>query len=71
VLACRDQAASGGEYYGPDGFLGWSGHPMRAQLSARSRDADIQRRLWAESEQLTRVAYDFTVPSLSPHDSDR
>ena len=71
LRAATDPAASGGEYYGPDGFLGWSGHPTRAQPSARSCDTDIQRRLWAESEHLTGVAYDFTVPSLSPRDSDR
>ena len=70
LRAATDPAARGGEYYGPDGFLGWSGHPARAQSSTRSRDTGIQRRLWAESEQLTGVAYDFTVPSVAPHDSD-
>ena len=61
LRAATDPAARGGEYYGPDGFLGWSGqHPKVVRSSRRSHDTDVQRRLWTESERLTGVAYDFT-----------
>jgi hypothetical protein len=48
--------AHGWEYYGSDGFLGWAWHPIGIDSGARSRDADIQRRLREESERLTGVS---------------
>ncbi len=59
LRAATDPDARGGEYFGPDGFLGWSGYPAVAESSARSHDADMQRRLWMESEALTEVSYEF------------
>ena len=61
LRAATDPAARGGEYYGPDGFLGWSGqHPKVTRSSRRSHDTAVQRRLWTESERLTGVTYNFT-----------
>jgi hypothetical protein len=60
LRAATDPGVRGGEYYGPVGFLGWSGYPAVAESSARSHDTDMQRRLWAESEALTEVSYEFT-----------
>jgi NAD(P)-dependent dehydrogenase (short-subunit alcohol dehydrogenase family) len=61
LRAATDPAATGGEYYGPDGFLGWSGqHPKAVPSSRRSHDTAVQRRLWTESERLTGVTYNFT-----------
>lgn len=57
LRAATDPAARGGEYYGPGGFRGLSGHPVVVESSALSHDADIQRRLWAVSEELTGVTY--------------
>jgi NAD(P)-dependent dehydrogenase (short-subunit alcohol dehydrogenase family) len=59
LRAATDPAGKGGEYYTPDGFLGWRGHPVVARSSSRSRDTTVQRRLWAESERLTGVGYRF------------
>jgi NAD(P)-dependent dehydrogenase (short-subunit alcohol dehydrogenase family) len=60
LRAATDPGARGGEYYGPNGFLGWSGrHPRVTRSSARSYDAAAQKRLWGESERLTGVSYDF------------
>jgi NAD(P)-dependent dehydrogenase (short-subunit alcohol dehydrogenase family) len=59
LRAATDPAAKGGEYYAPDGFLAWRGHPVAARSSARSRDTEVQHRLWAESERLTGVSYQF------------
>jgi NAD(P)-dependent dehydrogenase (short-subunit alcohol dehydrogenase family) len=57
LRAATDQAASGGDYYGPRGPMEFTGTPVRVKSSARSRDAAVQRRLWAESEKLTGVSY--------------
>jgi NAD(P)-dependent dehydrogenase (short-subunit alcohol dehydrogenase family) len=59
LRAATDPAASGGEYFAPDGFLTWKGHPVVSKTSARSRDTAVQTRLWAESERLTGVTYRF------------
>jgi NAD(P)-dependent dehydrogenase (short-subunit alcohol dehydrogenase family) len=55
--AATDPRARGGEYYGPDGWNEWTGHPVSVDSIPRSHDADAQRRLWHVSEQLTGVAY--------------
>jgi NAD(P)-dependent dehydrogenase (short-subunit alcohol dehydrogenase family) len=57
LRAATDPGVRGGEYYGPDGFLGLTGHPVRAESSARSHDVATQKLLWAESERLTGVTY--------------
>ena len=57
LRAASDPAARGGDYYGPDGLLEFTGYPVRVTSASRSRDATAQRRLWAESEQLTGVSY--------------
>jgi NAD(P)-dependent dehydrogenase (short-subunit alcohol dehydrogenase family) len=57
LRAATDPGARGGEFYGPDGFLGLRGHPVRVDSSTRSHDTDIQQRLWEESERLTGVTY--------------
>jgi len=57
LRAASDPEARGGEYYGPGGRTGMTGYPQRGRSSTRSFDADLQRRLWAESERLTGVTY--------------
>ncbi|GAA4200213.1 oxidoreductase [Actinocatenispora rupis] len=64
VRAAVDPAATGGEYFGPDGRNEWTGHPVPVPSSARSHDTDAQRRLWDLSEQLTGVRY--PVPLGTP-----
>jgi NAD(P)-dependent dehydrogenase (short-subunit alcohol dehydrogenase family) len=60
LRAATDPGVGGGDYYGPDGWLlRASGHPVRIESSARSRDAQVQQQLWAESERLTGVTYEF------------
>jgi hypothetical protein len=61
LRAPTDPTARGGRYYGPDRFQGWAGHPVRVGSSARSHDTDAQQRLWAESERLTGVIYQFAT----------
>jgi NAD(P)-dependent dehydrogenase (short-subunit alcohol dehydrogenase family) len=61
LRAAVDPDARGGEYYGPRGFAEQTGYPVRVTSSQRSQDADVARRLWQVSEQLTGVHYDFTA----------
>jgi NAD(P)-dependent dehydrogenase (short-subunit alcohol dehydrogenase family) len=58
LRAATDPNATGGEYYGPDGFMELRGNAVVVTSSDRSHDADLQRSLWLESERLT----GFTSP---------
>ena len=57
LRAATDPAAIGGTYYGPGGFGQLTGYPVVVTSSGRSLNSEAQRRLWAESEQLTGVTY--------------
>src|SRR5215469_15337548 len=57
LRAATDPDAIGGTYYGPDGPLQLTGYPVVVTSSTRSQNKEAQRRLWIESEQLTRVTY--------------
>jgi len=61
LRAAVDPAARGGEYYGPDGFGGQAGYPVRVDSSRRSKDVETARRLWRVSEDLTAVKYDLVA----------
>jgi len=63
LRAATDPSARAGEYYGPGGWRGYTGHPVRVESSARSHDAAAGRRLWEISEQLTGVSYRIFAPS--------
>ncbi len=55
LRAATDPGATGGQYYGPDGFMEGRGNPVIVTSSDRSLDEDLQRSLWTESERLTGV----------------
>lgn len=57
LRAATDPSVAGGQYYGPDGFLEQRGHPKLVQSSPASHDEELQRRLWAVSEELTDVRF--------------
>jgi NAD(P)-dependent dehydrogenase (short-subunit alcohol dehydrogenase family) len=57
LRAATDAGVTGGQYYGPDGFQETRGHPVLVGSSARSHDADTQRRLWTVSTDLTGVTF--------------
>jgi NAD(P)-dependent dehydrogenase (short-subunit alcohol dehydrogenase family) len=57
LRAATDPDANGGQYYGPDGLGGASGHPKVVESSQQSHDTAIQERLWTVSEQLTGVTF--------------
>lgn len=62
LRAATDPTAGPGDYWGPDGFQGMSGHPVLARSTTRSRDPDLARALWELSEELTGEHYDL-VPA--------
>jgi NAD(P)-dependent dehydrogenase (short-subunit alcohol dehydrogenase family) len=57
LRAATDPGVLGGEYFGPDGPGGVRGYPKRVRSSDQSHDLDLQRRLWAVSEELTGVVF--------------
>jgi NAD(P)-dependent dehydrogenase (short-subunit alcohol dehydrogenase family) len=57
LRAATDPAAVGGTYYGPSGPFQFTGYPVVVRSSSRSLNNEAQRRLWAESEQLTQISY--------------
>lgn len=57
LRAATDTSVAGGTYYGPDGIGGLRGYPEVVESSKQSHDVELQRRLWAVSEELTGVVY--------------
>ncbi|AKS30686.1 SDR family NAD(P)-dependent oxidoreductase [Mycolicibacterium goodii] len=57
LRAATDPDVKGGQYYGPDGFRELRGHPKLVNSSTQARDPELQRRLWAVSEELTGVSF--------------
>jgi NAD(P)-dependent dehydrogenase (short-subunit alcohol dehydrogenase family) len=57
LYALTMPGVSGGEYYGPSGFLSMRGGPERQRSHERSYDRQTAQRLWAVSENLTGVSY--------------
>jgi NAD(P)-dependent dehydrogenase (short-subunit alcohol dehydrogenase family) len=58
LYAATSPDIHGGEYIGPDGFLGQRGYPHQARSSGRSYDQDYAQRLWEVSEELTGMEFD-------------
>ncbi|GAA1869956.1 SDR family NAD(P)-dependent oxidoreductase [Myceligenerans crystallogenes] len=57
LRAATDPAVLGGQYYGPGGRGEVTGHPRLVTSSPASYDLEVQRRLWAVSEELTGVEF--------------
>ncbi|HZU50030.1 MAG TPA: SDR family NAD(P)-dependent oxidoreductase [Mycobacterium sp.] len=57
LRAATDPGVLGGQYYGPDGFGEQRGYPKVVASSDQSHDVELQKRLWAVSEELTGVVY--------------
>jgi NAD(P)-dependent dehydrogenase (short-subunit alcohol dehydrogenase family) len=57
LRAATDPGVRGGQYYGPDGMNQHRGHPHVVTSGFQSHDTATQDRLWAVSEQLTKVTY--------------
>lgn len=69
LRAAVDPEALGGQYFGPAGFMGQRGYPVRVSSTNASRDAADALRLWRLSEQLTGVSY--TSLENAPHEPEQ
>ena len=58
LYAATNYSAVGGGYYGPGGFWEIKGAPAPARIARHAIDEQLRERLWALSEQLTRVHYE-------------
>jgi NAD(P)-dependent dehydrogenase (short-subunit alcohol dehydrogenase family) len=58
LYAATAPGVRGGEYFGPDGFLGQSGYPRRVKAPRAAYDVTTARRLWEVSSELTGVRYE-------------
>jgi len=52
--AVAAKAVAGG-YYGPDGIVELKGYPTAVPVPKRALDGSVAKRLWVESELLTRL----------------
>lgn len=59
IRAATDPQAKGGEYYGPQWLGEMRGPVGPAKIAKAARDESVAERLWAMSEELTGVRYDF------------
>lgn len=57
LYAATAPAVAGGDYIGPNGLGEMRGYPVTVQSTARARDAEAAKKLWAVSEDLTGVRY--------------
>ena len=58
LYAATAPEVAGGEYFGPDGIAEQRGYPIRVGRNRRASDAEVARRLWEVSEELTGVTYE-------------
>jgi len=57
LRAATDPEAKSGDYFGPNGFMEMRGYPVKVDSNELSKDADITRKLWEISEEMTGVSY--------------
>jgi NAD(P)-dependent dehydrogenase (short-subunit alcohol dehydrogenase family) len=57
LFAATDPSAKDGAYYGPDGIGELRGAPKEVQLPKQALNGEVAARLWAASEQLTKVTF--------------
>ena len=57
LYAATAPDVTGGDYFGPGGFMGLRGHPASARSSELTHDPDAAARLWSLSEELTGVRF--------------
>lgn len=57
LYAATEPSLSGGEYIGPDGFLGMTGYPKKVLAVKRAYDEHVAAQLWKVSVEMTGVEY--------------
>ena len=59
LRAATDAAANSGDYFGPDGWQGWRGFPVKVESNQLSHDEKISAKLWEISEKLTGIKFNL------------
>ena len=57
LRAATDPGLKGGEYIGPDGFMGIKGYPVIVKSNRKSYNEELAVALWALSEKMTGVKF--------------
>ena len=57
LYAALDKEIKGGEFIGPDGFQQMRGYPTQVNADDYSNNKEIAKRLWSESEKMTKISY--------------
>ena len=60
LYAAAAEEVHGGDYYGPSQRFESVGYPQKVKSNGRSHDEAVAAKLWAVSEKLTGVVYNFT-----------
>jgi NAD(P)-dependent dehydrogenase (short-subunit alcohol dehydrogenase family) len=61
LRAATDPSVQGGDYYGPTRRFETVGYPQKVHSNGRSHDQAAAAKLWAISEEMTGVRYDFSL----------
>lgn len=69
LFAATDPGVQGGDYIGPGGLMEMRGYPKKVASSDASHDPETAAKLWALSENQTRVS--FSESMLSSHSSGK
>lgn len=59
LRAAFDTTAESSDFYGPNGFMGLKGQPVKIQSSKKSYDTAAALQLWKISEDLTKVKFNL------------
>ncbi|MEI6729153.1 MAG: oxidoreductase [bacterium] len=57
LRAAFDPEAKPGDFFGPDGWFGIKGYPIKVKSNKLSHNQDIAKELWNTSEKLTGIIY--------------
>ncbi len=57
LMAATMPGVSGGQYFGPQGWMEMKGPPGPGKIEPQALDADVAAKLWAASEKLTGVTF--------------
>ncbi len=63
LFAATAAGVTGGRYYGPDGIGELHGHPTEVKAKPAAYSTDEAVKLWAHSQELTGVVYDWSTVS--------
>jgi len=61
LQAALDPEAQRNDYFGPDGFMEMRGYPKKVDTIDAAKDANLAKRLWVVSEEMTGVTYTWPV----------